>query len=61
MSSSSMTPPLGSSSLLIMPEAPPSPAGSVSKPSKKQTVDELKGGLEKLGLDTKGKKETLWR
>ncbi|RSH93373.1 hypothetical protein EHS25_007729 [Saitozyma podzolica] len=31
------------------------------KPSKKATVDELRGGLAKLGLDTKGKKETLWR
>ncbi|WWC65753.1 uncharacterized protein I303_108375 [Kwoniella dejecticola CBS 10117] len=32
-----------------------------SKVSKKQTVDQLKDGLRELGLDTKGKKETLWR
>ncbi|WWD04520.1 hypothetical protein V865_002590 [Kwoniella europaea PYCC6329] len=31
------------------------------KVSKKQTVDQLKDGLRELGLDTKGKKETLWR
>ncbi|WVQ79328.1 hypothetical protein IAT38_001425 [Cryptococcus sp. DSM 104549] len=31
------------------------------KVTKKQTVDELREGLSQMGLDTKGKKETLWR
>lgn len=38
-----------------------SPGPSRSKPSKKATVDELREGLEQLGLDSKGKKETLFR
>ncbi|ORY34829.1 ribonuclease H-like domain-containing protein [Naematelia encephala] len=33
----------------------------INKPSKKDTVDQLRTGLATLGLDTKGKKETLWR
>lgn len=36
--------------------ASPSKSG---KPSKRSTVDELRSGLEELGLDSKGKKETL--
>lgn len=38
-----------------------SPGPSRSKPSKKATIDELREGLEQLGLDSKGKKETLFR
>ncbi|KAK4688728.1 hypothetical protein P7C73_g1379, partial [Tremellales sp. Uapishka_1] len=38
-----------------------SSSDAISKPTRKATVDELRGGLERLGLDTKGKKETLWR
>jgi len=38
-----------------------SPGPSRNKPSKKATVDELREGLEQLGLDSKGKKETLLR
>jgi hypothetical protein len=34
---------------------------AVARPSKKATVEELREGLAELGLDTKGKKETLWR
>ncbi|OCF34283.1 hypothetical protein I316_03796 [Kwoniella heveanensis BCC8398] len=39
-----------------------SPSPSLTpKVSKKQTIDQLKDGLAQMGLDTKGKKETLWR
>ena len=31
------------------------------KPSKKSTVDELRTALEDFGLDTKGKKDTLFK
>lgn len=41
--------------------SPDSPGPSRTKPSKKATVDELREGLEQLGLDSKGKKETLFR
>lgn len=45
-----------------MPSLPASDSPSrIGKPSKKSTVDELRSGLEQLGLDTKGKKETLFR
>ena len=37
-------------------EATPSP-----KPTKKSTMDELKTALEEFGLDTKGKKDTLFK
>ncbi|WWD20246.1 hypothetical protein CI109_104722 [Kwoniella shandongensis] len=50
--SSSHSPEASSSS------TPPSPTPKVSK---KQTVDQLREGLAQLGLETKGKKETLWR
>ncbi|WVR08125.1 hypothetical protein IAU60_005171 [Kwoniella sp. DSM 27419] len=40
---------------------PSTPPSSSPKVSKKQTVDQLRDGLAQLGLDTKGKKETLWR
>lgn len=33
----------------------------MSKPTKKATVEELRSDLAALGLETKGKKETLWR
>jgi 3'-5' exoribonuclease 1 len=33
----------------------------VVKPSKKATISEMKADLAQQGLDTKGKKETLWR
>ncbi|WRT69622.1 uncharacterized protein IL334_006611 [Kwoniella shivajii] len=56
------------SSTSPQPEAGPSRATETAdiispspKVSKKQTVDQLKDGLREMGLDTKGKKETLWR
>ncbi|KAK8849620.1 hypothetical protein IAR55_004955 [Kwoniella newhampshirensis] len=45
-----------SSSSSSVKQTSPSP-----KVSKKQTVDQLRDGLAQLGLETKGKKETLWR
>ncbi|WWC92713.1 uncharacterized protein L201_007672 [Kwoniella dendrophila CBS 6074] len=62
----------GPSAPIKAQSAPPSPidqfqveSSSSSSPSpkvsKKQTVNQLKDGLRELGLDTKGKKETLWR
>lgn len=36
-------------------------ASTPTKPTKKSTVDELRHDLSHLGLDTKGKKETLFR
>ena len=37
------------------------PSAGPSRPRKKSTIDEMREDLEKLGLDTKGKKETLWK
>jgi hypothetical protein len=33
----------------------------IIKPTKKATITEMKADLAKQGLDTRGKKETLWR
>lgn len=32
-----------------------------SKPKKSSTIDQMRADLERLGLDTKGKKSTLWK
>ena len=41
------------------PKAPQSPP--FSRPTKKATVEELRQNLAAMGLETKGKKETLWK
>ncbi|WVQ95998.1 hypothetical protein IAU59_003098 [Kwoniella sp. CBS 9459] len=48
--------PASTTALSVNLSSSPSP-----KVSKKQTVDQLREGLAQRGLDTKGKKETLWR
>lgn len=41
------------------PDAPASP--SPKKPSKRTTVEELRSALGELGLDVKGKKDSLYK
>ncbi|WOO83957.1 3'-5' exonuclease eri1 [Vanrija pseudolonga] len=52
------------------PDPPPSTADSTSqssspppieRPRKKATASEMRASLEQLGLDTRGKRETLWK
>ncbi|WVF68444.1 hypothetical protein IAT40_003210 [Kwoniella sp. CBS 6097] len=52
---------LGDDGVVISNAGPSSSPSPSPKVSKKQTVDQLKDGLAQMGLDTKGKKETLWR
>lgn len=41
---------------------PPAPSGlPMKRPSKRATASEMRGDLARLGLDTKGKRETLFK
>ncbi|KAL1406442.1 hypothetical protein Q8F55_008141 [Vanrija albida] len=39
----------------------PEPAPALERPRKKATASEMRASLELLGLDTRGKRETLWK